>query len=83
MKNGVMFQKAYRDRNFPEILKLATEECRNTIAHLDPAHLALPPDLPHRYRAGIAEELPDKRAKAINHIHGNKGLAEQCARLGL
>ncbi|MDD3029028.1 MAG: hypothetical protein PHS57_01915 [Alphaproteobacteria bacterium] len=83
MKKGEMIQELYQKRDPVGILQAAKKEYLETISRLDPSHLVLPPDMPHRYGVGIAEELGNKRTQLVNHINGNQSLAMQLARFGL
>ena len=77
MEKGAMVQKPYADEDAPAILAASRATCANAVAKLDKAHLCLPPDMPHDYGWGLAEELVQKRQTAITHARTRNDLAIQ------
>jgi len=83
MLKGEMLQKPYIDRDAPAILAAGREVCRDAMSRLDRDHLHLPPDMPHGYGVGAAEELVQNRRVAVSHIRARQDLQKQRNRFDL
>ncbi|MCL2469332.1 MAG: hypothetical protein FWF24_03765 [Alphaproteobacteria bacterium] len=83
LHQGSFVQESYAKRDAHKILAASKETCATAIARLDRAHLLLPPDMPHEYGVGIAEELAAKRKAAVGHIRTRLDLEKQRQRFNL